>query len=85
MAPIRVGFLGLSKDSWGSIAHLPYLKSSPSYEIVAVCNSSVKSSNEAIKNFGLNESTKAYGNPQGLLAVLLVLWFFLGSRENRTQ
>jgi predicted dehydrogenase len=85
MAPIRVGFLGLSKDSWGSIAHLPYLKSSPNYEIVAVCNSSVKSSSEAIKNFGLNESTKAYGNPQGSLAVLPVIWFFLGSRKIRTQ
>jgi predicted dehydrogenase len=65
MAPIRVGFLGLSKTGWAPGAHLPYLKASPDYEIVAICNSSVASSEEAIKLYSLPATTKAYGNPQG--------------------
>jgi len=66
MAPIRVGFLGLSKEGWAPEAHLPYLKASPNYEIVALCNSSVESSRAAIKAYSLPESTKAYGDPQDL-------------------
>ncbi|KAF4635515.1 hypothetical protein G7Y89_g2571 [Cudoniella acicularis] len=66
MAPTRVGFLGLSKSGWAPGAHLPYLKSSPDYEIVAVCNSSVQSAQEAIKLYGLADSTKAYGDPEEL-------------------
>jgi predicted dehydrogenase len=65
MAPIRVGFLGLSKAGWARGAHLPYLKASPDYEIVAICNSSVESSKDAIKLYSLPETTKAYGDPEG--------------------
>ena len=65
MAPIKVGFLGLSKSGWAPGAHLPYLQASPDYEIVAICNSSVESSKEAIKLYKLPESTKAYGDPEG--------------------
>ncbi|KAI3332229.1 oxidoreductase [Xylariaceae sp. AK1471] len=36
------------------------------YVIVAVCNSSVESAASAIKQYGLSESTKAYGNPVDL-------------------
>lgn len=65
MAPIRVGFLGLSKAGWARGAHLPFLKSSEKYQIVAICNSSVKSSKEAIKLYDLPAETKAYGDPEG--------------------
>jgi predicted dehydrogenase len=37
MAPIKVGFLGLSASGWASHAHLPYMKDNGGeYEIVAV-------------------------------------------------
>lgn len=66
MAPIKVGFIGLGATSgWARSAHLPYLKESGKYEIVAICNSSAESSKEAIKLYGLPESTKAYGDPEG--------------------
>ncbi|TVY80456.1 Galactose/lactose metabolism regulatory protein GAL80 [Lachnellula suecica] len=65
MAPTRVGFIGLSKSGWAPRAHLPYLKSSPDYEIVAICNSSVESAREAIKLYELPSSVKAYANPEG--------------------
>ncbi len=67
MAPIRVGFLGLSKSGWAVKAHLPYIKATDKYEIVAVCNSSVESAKEAIKTHSLPESTKAYGDPNGIV------------------
>ncbi|KAI0521323.1 oxidoreductase [Xylaria bambusicola] len=78
MAPIRVGIIGLrpmpedgSKRTavgyWAVTAHLPALKALPEdYEIVAVCNSSVKSAETAIKQYGLKQSTKAYGNQDDL-------------------
>jgi hypothetical protein len=65
MAPIRVGFLGLSKGGWARGAHLPYLEKSENYQIVAICNSSVESSRDAIKLYNLPEGTRAYGDPEG--------------------
>jgi predicted dehydrogenase len=68
MAPIRIGFLGLSPGQWAATAHLPYLQSVKSkFEIVAVCNSSVESAQASIKALKLSETTRAYGNPQGTL------------------
>ena len=66
MAPIRVGFIGLSKGGWARNAHLPYLKASPDYEILALCNSSVESAQEAIKLYELPSTVKAYGDPESL-------------------
>ncbi|KAK7998412.1 hypothetical protein PG989_006452 [Apiospora arundinis] len=66
MAPIRVGLIGLSKTGWAPIAHLPYLKATDKFEIVAIQNSSVESAKDAIKLHGLPESTKAYGSPEDL-------------------
>ncbi len=65
MAPIRVGFLGLSTKGWAPGAHLPYLKSSDKYQIVAICNSSVGIAKAAIAKYELPQGTKAYGNPEG--------------------
>lgn len=65
MAPIRVGFIGLSTSGWAPGAHLPYLKDSDKYQIVAICNSSIESSKAAIETYGLPSSTKAYGDPEG--------------------
>ncbi|CZR54084.1 related to dehydrogenases and related proteins [Phialocephala subalpina] len=64
MAPIRVGFIGLSKTGWGPGAHLPYLQASDNYQIVAICNSSIESSKAAIELYGLPSTTKAYGAPE---------------------
>jgi len=67
MAPTRVGFIGLSKrGGWAQYAHLPHLKNSDNYQIVAICNSSIETAKEAIEFFSLPVTTKAYGDPEGL-------------------
>jgi len=74
MSPIRVGLIGLSGappdkyegTSWTSSAHLPYLTSSPHYEIVALLNSSIESAKAAIGRYKLPPSTKAYSSPEGI-------------------
>lgn len=70
MAPIRVGIIGLSakQDAWATKAHLPRLRDSPNYQILALCNSSVASSKAAVKVHNLAESTRAYGSPDELFA-----------------
>ena len=69
MAPIRIGFIGLSStQSWGTWAHLPYLKDTSKYTIVALCNSSLESAKAAIQAHGLPSDTKAYGTPEELAA-----------------
>ncbi|KAI0869238.1 oxidoreductase [Hypoxylon argillaceum] len=79
MAPIRVGIVGLrpspgekpavvaSLGYWAAVAHLPALRALPEYyEIVAVCNSNVESATRAIKQYGLPESVRAYGDHKDL-------------------
>ena len=44
------------------LAHLPRLQSSPNYQIVALCNSSVEAAKAAIREYNLPESTKAYAS-----------------------
>ncbi|PVI07496.1 NAD-P-binding protein [Periconia macrospinosa] len=69
MAPIKIGFIGLSSSqSWAVWAHLPYLKNTSKYEIVALCNSSVASAEAAIKTHGLPSTVKAYGTYEDLAA-----------------
>ncbi|CAN9083071.1 unnamed protein product [Alternaria alternata] len=73
---IKVGLIGLSSvttnvsaspgDSWAASAHLPYLLASPHYEIVALCNSSVKSAQTAAQRYNLPSSVKAYGSSEDL-------------------
>ena len=65
MAPIKVGFIGLGLTGWARGAHLPHLRDSGQYEIVAICNTSVASANEVIGIYGLPATTKAYGSPEG--------------------
>lgn len=72
MAPIRVGLIGLSSSkpdsmtigAWAHLAHLPYLLSSPDYEIVALANSSQEAAEKAVKVYNLPATTKAYGSPE---------------------
>ncbi|KFY54681.1 hypothetical protein V496_07194 [Pseudogymnoascus sp. VKM F-4515 (FW-2607)] len=67
MSPIRIGIIGLSPGAWAANAHLPYLKSSGSkFKIVAVCNSSVESAAKSVKDLGLAEGVKTYGNVQDI-------------------
>ena len=65
MAPIKVGIIGLGINGWARGAHLPYLKDSGEYEIVAICNTSVASADKVIRLYGLPDTTKAYGTPEG--------------------
>ncbi|CAI6335270.1 unnamed protein product [Periconia digitata] len=67
MAPIKIGIIGLSSgQSWAVWAHLPYLKNTTKYEIVALCNSSVASAEAAIKAHELSSTIKAYGSYEDL-------------------
>lgn len=70
MPPIRVGIVGLSAtSSWAVTAHLPYLKSSPKYQITGVCNSTLASSTAAISAHALSPTTtKPYGSVADLAA-----------------
>ncbi|KAF3056698.1 Galactose/lactose metabolism regulatory protein [Trichoderma lentiforme] len=73
MAIIRVGLIGLtpaqefaSTRSWTVLGHLPSLLQSPSYEIVALANSSVESAKRSIEAHNLPSTTKAYGSPEDI-------------------
>jgi predicted dehydrogenase len=69
MSPIKVGIIGLSAtSSWAVKAHLPYLQNTSKFQITSVCNSSVKSSEAAIKAHSLPSTTKAYGSVAELAA-----------------
>jgi predicted dehydrogenase len=70
MAPIRIGFIGLSASpgAWANIAHLPYLSQSSKYKIVALANSSIEAAEAAIKAHSLPSDVKAYGSPEDIAA-----------------
>ncbi|KAM0479029.1 hypothetical protein ACHAPX_005008 [Trichoderma viride] len=74
MSPIKVGLVGLSsrsKSQWGPNSHLPYFLSArgkEKFQIVAVQNSSTESAQQAIKDFGLPPTARAYGNPEEMAA-----------------
>lgn len=82
MSPIRVGLIGLSGappdkyqgTAWAASAHLPYLLDSDAYTLVALCNTSVESAKKAVKMYGLPESVKTYGNPEGMFLSQLDLY-----------
>ena len=59
MPPIRVGIIGLSAtSSWAVHAHLPALQNSADkYQLTAVCNSSLASSQASIKSHNLDPNT----------------------------
>ena len=73
MAPTKIGLIGLSTTSkatnWAVLAHLPYLLSpqgKSSYEIIALCNSSVESAQRSVKHFNLSPSITTYGSAKDL-------------------
>ncbi|ETS83017.1 hypothetical protein PFICI_04893 [Pestalotiopsis fici W106-1] len=72
MAPIRTAIIGLSASGgWAKNAHLPYLISpagKSKYNIIALCNSSVKSAKQAIEAYGFPPDTRAYGSPEDVAA-----------------
>lgn len=66
MAPIRVGFIGLSYNwGWARNAHFPYLDASDDFQITAICNSTLESAYKAIEEYKLPTETKAYDNFEG--------------------
>lgn len=73
MAPIRVALVGLnappagtpSGTNWAANGHLPHLLNSDKYKLVALQNSSAERAAAAIKAYGLDAETKAYGSPEG--------------------
>lgn len=71
--PIRVGFIGLSTQpfpqGWSNATHLPYLKANPlQYQITAILNSSLDSSQKAISQFDLSDTATAFGDLDSFLA-----------------
>ena len=71
MPPIRVGIIGLSAtSSWAVHAHLPALQNSADkYQLTAVCNSSLASSQASIKSHNLDpNTTKPYASVADLAA-----------------
>lgn len=68
--PIRVGIIGLSAtSSWAVHAHLSNLKNSPKYQLTGVCNSSLESSQAAIRAHDLDAKvTKPYASVADLAA-----------------
>lgn len=74
MAPIRVGLVGLSSTVtgslkpgiWASVAHLPWLLSSPDYKLVALANSSLEAAQKAVKVHNLPTEIQTYGSPEDL-------------------
>ena len=72
---IRVGLVGLNAPytgaptgtNWTANAHLPYLRATSKYEIVALQNSSVDRAKAAIKAYELDASrVKAYGSAEDI-------------------
>jgi len=71
MPPLRIGLIGLSAtSSWAVHAHLPNLKNNPTkYQLTAICNSSLTSSEAAIKAHALDPNlTKPYASVADLAA-----------------
>ncbi|MCJ1339902.1 transcription regulator gal80 [Bachmanniomyces sp. S44760] len=70
---IRVGLIGLSTNTnpmtpgaWTASAHLPYLLSTPHYEITALCNSTVESAERTREFHKLPTTVSTYGSPSDL-------------------
>ncbi|KAL7936463.1 hypothetical protein V8C35DRAFT_332802 [Trichoderma chlorosporum] len=69
MAPIRICIIGLAATGsagyktgeWG-IQHLNSLKSSPYYQVVGICNSSLASTQKSIESHKLGSDVKAYSS-----------------------
>ena len=65
MSAIRVGFIGLASNdaSWSTYAHIPYLRQTQKYKIVALLSSSKESAEKAVQFNDLPAATAAYGDP----------------------
>lgn len=69
MAPIRICIIGLAAATsagyktgeWG-VQHLNSLKSSPHYQVVGICNSSLASAQKSIESHELGPDVKAYSS-----------------------
>ncbi|KAF2107689.1 hypothetical protein BDV96DRAFT_453613, partial [Lophiotrema nucula] len=72
MAPIRVGIVGLSASpggsGWAKETHLPYLQASPAYEITGILNSTLESSQEAVRAFKLTDTAKPFPDIETMAA-----------------
>lgn len=76
---IRVALIGLNAPhvgtptgtSWAASAHLPYLRTSSKFELVALQNSTRERAEQAIAAHKLDSTkVKAYGSPEGELETL---------------
>ncbi len=72
MASGRIGFIGLSTRGWARNAHFPDLDYSDDFQIVAVCNSTVESAQNAIREYNLPAETRAYGDAEGTNSLSIV-------------
>ena len=66
--PTNLGLVGLSAGgSWLSRSHLPFLKNSPDYKIVALQNSSKASAEKSRDAYDLSKDTSCYGDIRSLV------------------
>lgn len=66
--PTNLGLVGLSAGgSWLSRAHLPFLKNTPDYKIVALQNSSKASAEKSRNTYDLSQNISCYGDIQALV------------------
>src|SRR5258708_5620909 len=64
---IRVGIVGASPDrGWAARAHVPALRSSPAFELVAVSTSRLESARRAAQAFGVQHG---FADVRGLVAL----------------
>ncbi|THX69131.1 NAD(P)-binding protein [Aureobasidium pullulans] len=88
MTKIGVGFIGLSAGGgWASAAHLPYLKSTDKFEIVALTNSSKKSAQESMSKYHI-ENAEAYDSVEEMVKnprVNLVVEWPLGATTKEAE
>lgn len=75
MAPIRVGIIGVSSrigahemGGWCAVAHMPFLKHSPKYQIVAITGKTVESAKKTAVAHGLPDTTKLYTSAEEIAA-----------------
>lgn len=57
-----VGEASVGPGRWAITSYLPTYKTSPNYELVALCNSTVESAKRSIEFHGLPSTVKAYGD-----------------------
>ena len=82
---IRIGFIGLNaKDCWAVNAHLPYLRQSAQYQIVALLNSSEDAAKAAIALMASHLTQKHMARPTNSPRTQMLISLFAASESIST-